>query len=246
MSEPERVRVIVVAGWPVVAAGIQQLLEPEEHVEVVGAYASLHEAIAGCERGDVVVVDPDCEQVSLRAVLVLAHAGKGRVLVFAAPGDDALHRRAIEMGASGVVSKDEAASVLARAIQRVHAGELWLDRGRTAAALSLARRRSRDPEAVKIESLTRREREIVGLVSQGLRNASIADRLSISEATVRNHLTSILSKLELSNRFDLAVYAFRHDLVTEPESVPLNGRPAGRPVPGHVHEPVAARLAAAR
>lgn len=66
---------------------------------------------------------------------------------------------------------------------------------------------------MKIGTLTKREREIVALLGQGLRNPAIAGRLFISEATVRNHLTSILSKLALFKRFELAVYAFRHGLV---------------------------------
>jgi DNA-binding CsgD family transcriptional regulator len=74
-------------------------------------------------------------------------------------------------------------------------------------------RRRDEPEAPKIRSLTKREREIVLLIGEGLRNVAIANQLFISEATVRNHLTSILSKLELSDRFELAVYAFRHGLV---------------------------------
>ena len=78
-------------------------------------------------------------------------------------------------------------------------------------------REPKDRELVKIESLTRREREIVALVTEGLRNKQIAERLFISEATVRNHLTSILDKLELGDRFDLAVYAFRRGMVSYPQ-----------------------------
>jgi len=240
MSVSERVRVAVVARWPVVAAGIRELLGPHEDLEVIAAFESLGEAIAGCGRSDVVLLDPDSEEISLRAVPALAQAGSGRILVFTAAADAAVHTRAIELGASGVVSKEEAAPALARAIVKVHAGELWLARTRAGVALSIARRRDRDPEAFKIESLTRREREIVGLVGEGLRNRSIAERLFISEATVRNHLTSILSKLDLSDRFDLAVYAFRHDLVPELQVVPRNGVGLFLP-PAHQPMPAAAR-----
>lgn len=226
----------VLAVWPVVAAGIRRLLEHHENLEVVGDYASLEDALAACDRSDVVLIDTDCEEISLRAVPALAHACKSRILVFTSATDAAVHTRAIELGAAGVVTKTEAATVVVRAILKVHAGELWLDRSRAAAVLSRAMRRGKDPEALKIESLTRREREIVALVGEGLRNAAVAERLFISEATVRNHLTSILSKLELSDRFDLAVYAFRHDLVPALDVLHREG------VAGHQPGPVRPRL----
>ena len=129
----------------------------------------------------------------------------------------------IELGATGLVLKNERPEVLMKAIRKVHGGEVWLDRTITARVLArIARRRhTQDAEAEKIASLTRREHEIIALVGEGLKNGAIADRLFVSEATVRNHLTSILSKLGLSDRFELAVYAFRHGF---PLPEPLNRR----------------------
>ena len=97
----------------------------------------------------------------------------------------------------------------------MHAGEIWLDRANTAEVLVRVarRRRTEDLEGAKIATLTRREHEIIALVGEGLKNRLIAVRLFISEATVRNHLTSILDKLGLSDRFELAVYAYRVGLV---------------------------------
>jgi two-component system nitrate/nitrite response regulator NarL len=143
-----------------------------------------------------------------------------RTLVLTMSNDSNMHARAIELGAMGVVTLDQPAEVLIKAIQKVDAGELWLDRARTAGVVTrLARGRgSDDPDRTRIDALTRREREIVGLVAEGMKNKQIADRLFISEATVRNHLTSILDKLELGNRFELAVYAFRRGLVSCPQT----------------------------
>jgi DNA-binding NarL/FixJ family response regulator len=73
---------------------------------------------------------------------------------------------------------------------------------------------STDPEALKIAALTAREREVVNLVGQGLKNQAIANRLYISEATVRHHLTSIFAKLGVINRLELTIYAYRHDLAS--------------------------------
>lgn len=145
-----------------------------------------------------------------------------RTLVLTVTEDVAMHARAIELGAMGIVTRDQPGEVLIKAIRKVDAGELWLDRTRTAGVISrLARGRNAredDPDRSKVAALTRREREIVDLVSEGLKNKQIADRLSISEATVRNHLTSVLDKLDLHDRFELAVFAFRHGLVACPQT----------------------------
>ncbi len=214
MTEEGRVRVMLVARFPVIRSGLRALIGQHTGFQVVGEAGTTTEAVelAGRERPDVVLLDPDSEDVSLHAVSAVNEACDCRILVFTAETDHRVYARAIELGGAGVVSKDQPAEVLLRAILKIHEGELWLDRARTASVLSHAIRRARDPEVLKIESLTRREREIVALVGEGLRNAAIAERLFISEATVRNHLTSILSKLALADRFDLAVYAFRHGL----------------------------------
>ncbi len=238
MSDSQQVRVVLLAQWPVVRAGLRRLLEHHEDVEVIAEYGATSEALAARDRCDVIVVDTDCEEIALRAVSALAAASESRILVFTSAADPRVSTRAIELGAAGVVSKDASASIVVRAVLKVHAGELWLDRAQTAAVLSRAMRRGRDPETLKIASLTKREREIVGLVGEGLRNSAIAERLFISEATVRNHLTSVLSKLELSDRFDLAVYAFRHELIPAPDGLPprvivpaAGDRRPARPVP---------------
>jgi two-component system, NarL family, nitrate/nitrite response regulator NarL len=220
MLDRERVRVILLARYPVVRAGLWRLLQDDQGIQIVGEAACLRDgvALAECQPAEIVVIDPDSDEVSLRAVAAVAEVCTDRILVFTSETDARVYGRAIELGASGVVSKDQPPDLLIRAISKVHAGELWLDRAKTASVLSHAMRRGRDPEVVKIESLTKREREIVAKVGEGLRNSAIAEQLFISEATVRNHLTSILSKLSLSDRFELAVYAFRHDLVTVPDA----------------------------
>ena len=137
-----------------------------------------------------------------------------RAIVLACLTDVADYSEAVELGAMGIVSCEEPGAVLLKAIRKVHAGELWLDRARTAGVVTrLTRGLSyKDPDTVKIASLTPRQREIVVLVAEGLTNKQLAERLFITEATARNHMTAILDKLELSDKFQLAVYAFRHGL----------------------------------
>jgi DNA-binding NarL/FixJ family response regulator len=122
----------------------------------------------------------------------------------------------------GMVKKEKAAEVLIAAIERVNDGEAWLDPSLMAGVLSEVTRAGKaaktDPEAEKIASLTKREREVIVLIGEGIKNKEIAGRLFISETTVRHHLTSIYDKLEVADRVELLIYAFRHGLANPPAS----------------------------
>jgi DNA-binding NarL/FixJ family response regulator len=207
------IRLGVLAAQPVVRAGLTQLFRSTNLI-ITAEASNVDEAVSLMTHNppDVVIVDPDSDDVTLHAITSLNEAGIARVLVFTAVADPKVHQHAFELGALGVVLKEQPLETLVRAINTLHAGEAWLERVQAANLLSAIRRR-RDPEDAKIDTLTKREREVIALVGHGLNSATIADHLFISEATVRNHLTSILGKLELANRYELAVYAFRHRLV---------------------------------
>ncbi len=141
-------------------------------------------------------------------------------IVFTSPHVVEIQEEAVRAGARGIVIKDQAVDILIKAIQKVHEGELWLNRKMTAKLVDdLSRPNAgthRDPDAAKIATLTAREKEIIAIACQGLRNREVAKRLFISEVTVRHHLTSIYSKLGLTDRFELALYAFRRGLAEPP------------------------------
>jgi DNA-binding NarL/FixJ family response regulator len=127
----------------------------------------------------------------------------------------------VDFGARGVVRTDETATVLYHAIRTVHAGQLWVDRSTLTRLVHRDSSPRADVETSKVRSLTGREREVLRLVTEGLSNTHIAERLFISAATVRNHVSSILSKLELTDRFHLTVYAFRRGLVLCPPTADM-------------------------
>jgi DNA-binding NarL/FixJ family response regulator len=106
-----------------------------------------------------------------------------------------------------------------KAIEKVHAGEIWIERSMVARLLTttdIARRSLMvDPETDHILQLSDREREVIQLIGRGLKNQQIAIQLCISESTVRHHLTSIYSKLEVSDRLELLVFAHRKGLAKE-------------------------------
>jgi two-component system, NarL family, nitrate/nitrite response regulator NarL len=218
LSQP--IRVVIVDDHVVVRTGLRMLIESQPGIIVVGEAGNGAEALAvvGRTQPDIIVLDLDLGGESgldyfpgLRTA-----ASTARVLVLTGVRDPELHRRAVRLGSMGLVRKEEAAEVLLQAIKKVHAGEVWLEPAMIASVLGemTGTRASQllDPEAAKIASLTEREREVVTLMGQGLRNKQIAERLGISETTVRHHLTSIFAKLGVTDRLELVIYIYRNGL----------------------------------
>ena len=220
----DTITVVVAEGHNLVREAFRSLLHTIGGFEMVGEASGAQDVLdlISTHRPDVVLLMID--GASEREFALLHRlpdiAERTSVLVVTGDSDSALHAHAIELGAMGVVMKDQSAQVLANALRKVCAGEIWLDHVRTTGVLNRLTRRyvDEDPDVAKVESLTPRERQIVGLITEGLTNKELADRLFISEATARNHLTSILDKLDLVDRFQLTVYAFRRGLVLCPQT----------------------------
>jgi two-component system, NarL family, nitrate/nitrite response regulator NarL len=218
LSQP--IRVVIVDDHTVVRTGLRMLIESRPGIIVVGEAGNGAEALAVVARTqpDVIVLDLDLGGESGLDCLpaLRTAASTARLLVLTGLRDPELHRRAVRLGSMGLVRKEEAAEVLLQAIEKVHGGEVWLEPAMIASVLGemTGTRASQplDPEAAKIASLTEREREVVTLMGQGLRNRQIAERLGISETTVRHHLTSIFAKLEVTDRLELVIYTYRHGL----------------------------------
>jgi two-component system nitrate/nitrite response regulator NarL len=217
----ENICVGIIEDHGIVRAGIRMLIEQDEGIEVLCESPSASGALrlAREHRLDVILLD-----LSLRSEngidfipQLIRDFSPARVLVLTANEDVHQHLRAVEAGARGVVLKEQAPEVLVKALHAVKSGSSWLGNALSVAAidkLSRAREahKDRDLEADKIATLTAREREVIGIVARGANGARIAKELKISEATVRHHITSILSKLELTNKLELAVYAIHHSL----------------------------------
>ena len=190
-------------------------------MKVTGVAGNRDEALdaAASTQPDVIILDivlGDEDGLSFLPELRQA-ARNTRVLVLTGLRSSESQRQAMRAGAMGVVLKDHAAEVLIKAIEKVHSGEVWLDRLTTGRVLQeINEEKQVDPEREKIDTLTERERQVVGLVGEGLKNKQIAARLFISETTVTHHLSSVFSKLEVSDRLELVVYAFRHGLAKLP------------------------------
>src|SRR5262249_55445781 len=133
--------------------------------------------------------------------------------------DSEIHLKAVRLGAMGIVMKTDPSNLLFKAIRKVHSGEAWLNRSIMAAVImGIHDNRPEKPrtETKKVASLTERELEVIASVGEGLKNKQIGERLFISEATVRHHLTSIFEKLEVADRLELMIYAYQHGLAKIP------------------------------
>jgi len=219
-----QVEIVLVDSRVLLRRALAHLLAAQPGLLVTGEAGDVGEALAALERlkPHVVVVNLDCPVFRAESALsdVVAQAPKPCVLAITSLADRQLQAATIAAGAAGLVYAQQPPEVLFKAIRKVHAGELWLARFETASLVrNMVRTRFEDArEAAKIALLTRREHEVINCIAEGLRNRRIAERLSISEATVRNHVSSILEKLELSDRLELVLYAFSHGLARAPQS----------------------------
>jgi DNA-binding NarL/FixJ family response regulator len=200
------------------------LLETRPGWRVVGEAASQKEAVAIAtrEQPDVILLDLVVGNDSAIELLpkLLSAAPRTRILMLTGIHDPALHQQAIRSGAMGLVLKEHAADVLIKAVEKVATGEVWLDRSTITTVIREMAHVDEHNGTLHhlrvIESLTQREREVIALLGEGLKNKQVAERLHVSEATVRHYLTSIFNKLGVHDRLGLIMYAYRYGLAKPP------------------------------
>ena len=211
------IRVMLVDGQPIVLLGLETLIDGERPtMEVVGKTVNSDEArrMARELQPDIILLglrlDGGDGTQLIRDFVKHVHA---RVLIFTGIRDHAKEDRAVINGAHGLVRKEESNQTLLTAIQKVHAGELWLDRGTTSRIFSEfvngAGSTPVDSAQTIIESLTRKERKIIAAFASmpGAKNKKVAETLFISDHTLRNNLTAIFAKLKISSRCGLCEFA---------------------------------------
>jgi DNA-binding NarL/FixJ family response regulator len=213
---------MIVDDHAVIRAGLRMLIEQDTTMKVVAMAGNSAEAfeLAASERPDIIILDLVLGEEDGLVLLPALHekSPKSRVLILTGVLNSDAHRAAVRKGAVGIVLKEHAAELLLKAIKKVYEGEVWIDRTMMGMMIQeFSRPAHGNPEAEKIEALTGREREVIALVGEGLKNRQIAERLFISETTVTHHLSSAFSKLDVSDRLELIIYAFRHGLAKLPK-----------------------------
>jgi NarL family two-component system response regulator LiaR len=210
----ESIRVLIVDDHAIVREGQRALIDTEPGMAVVGEAKDGFEAVemAASLQPDVILLDLHMPRKDGIAAIeeIKAEDREARILVLTSFAEDERVYAAIRAGAMGYLLKDSSPQEILASIRDVYRGEMSM-RPSIAAKLMRELQRSSDLSPTD-EPLTAREVEILKLVAQGLPNQEIADRLVISERTVRTHVTHILSKLHLANRTQAALYALREGL----------------------------------
>jgi NarL family two-component system response regulator LiaR len=210
------IRVLVVDDHPVVRRGIKSLLAEEEDIEVVGEAVNGKDALKQVEKlhPDVILMDLVMPEMNgVEAIQrITATQPEVRILVMTSFAADDKVFPSIKAGALGYLLKDSDPEDLVRMIHQVYRGELSIHP--TIARKVIQELNRPAEEALAPDPLTAREIEILQLLAQGVENKEIARRLVVREATVRTHVSNILSKLHLANRVQVTLYALRKGLST--------------------------------
>jgi DNA-binding NarL/FixJ family response regulator len=225
MDQDKRIQIVLLDYHELFRQGLRALLADQSHIEIVGEAGDCKTALAIVTelKPAIVLLDLNLDSELNTEVIpdLLAKAPGTRIILLTGIDDPDVLQLSVQMGVMGILQKSIHKRILVKAIEKVRAGEVWIDRTMMANVLDrLARQKAEEPpneEQELIETISERELEVIALVGEGLKNKQIAERLSISETTVRHHLTSVYSKLEVSDRLELAIFAYRNDLATMPE-----------------------------
>lgn len=220
MSEKkEAIRILIADDHPIVRDGLRRLLETEPDFSVVGQAADGREAVKLVREltPDVLLLDLSMPRLPGLEVLreLSESAAAVRTILLAAAIEKEQIIEALQMGARGVVLKESATQLLFKSIRTVMAGQYWVGREKVsdlvAALRGLVASGGEKPD--KNFGLTRRELEIVSTIVAGYTNRDIAQKFSLSEDTVKHHLTHIFDKLGVSSRLELAMFAVNHRII---------------------------------
>ncbi len=210
------VRILIADDHSVVRAGLRALLERQGNFRVVAEAGTGEEAIQKAQetQPDIAVLDirmPGLSGIeSCRQIVKLVPSC--RVIMLTSYAEDELLMAAIQAGASGYALKRIGDNELIQAVERISRGEGMLDPAMTASVFAEVRKANQAQHAAAFAELTPQEMAVLSLVSEGLTNRQIAVRLYLGEGTVRNYVSSVLSKIGASNRAEAAAFAVKHNI----------------------------------
>ena len=208
MPQANLIRILIVDDHPVVRAGLTSMLGTQAQLSIIGSSPSGEAAMVILQQSDVDVVLLDLRMPGMSGVetlLAIKRAGyRARVIILTSFETDEDIYRAVQAGAQGYLLKDTSLKEMVEAIQTVHSAKRYIPR-------EIA---SRLAERMMRSDLTPRELEILKMLSKGLTNKQIGHALGISDNTVKNHVNSIIEKLEVSDRTEAATTAIQRGLIT--------------------------------
>lgn len=217
-----RIRVLILSPYRIIQESLQILIEESRGMAVAGAFNLANMSIdadtfKSVETLVIYLTDESSDYIEAIPgfLSVAAHL---RIVVVTAEKNSVDQMRAVELGAVGIVNKEQNSRILLEAIRQTNSGETWIRQ-----SLLTVPRRNRNLKSafcknwdvVSASSLTVREKEVVQMIGRGLKNKEIANRLFIKESTVRHHLSAIFGKLGVADRLNLVIYAHRHKLIKD-------------------------------
>ena len=223
------IRVLIADGQPVVLEGLRYVLSQYSTIQVVGEAADGVEILEKAIHlePDIILLDFKLPRMDGLTVLrnIRDRALRAKVIMFASSDSKDDFVEAMKLGCSGILLKENPTSLIEKSIQRVQAGEIWLDSNTTAAVIrhfaspkdfpaahTSSTSGSNNKSSRERAQLSQREREIIILIAQGYKNKEIAEKMFITEQTVKNHLHNVFDKLGVSDRLELALYAIHNSL----------------------------------
>lgn len=208
------IRIAIAEDQPLIREALRARLSLEPDFEIVAEVRDGFEVLDMLPRAepDILLLDLNMPELDGLATLrrLPAYRLKTRTIVLTASEDKSKHIQAMRFGASGVVSKQTSTELLVKSIRKVFGGEIWLDRRTTAALIKRFTSSGRPPAQARPGNwVSGREVDILRLAGQGLKNREIAEKLLISEQTVRNYVHSLFRKLGFSERWELVRYVMQ-------------------------------------
>jgi DNA-binding NarL/FixJ family response regulator len=211
-SDTARVRVAVIEGQALFAKALCQVFATDAAIEVLGDAPNIKDFPVNGKTPDVIVIDLDGHPLDFSDTMRYCRqvAPNARVVALSLNGHAELLQRCLSAGADAYVLKDITPAELVRAVRAVARGETYVD---PRVAGSVLRRQTFSPKRPAISELSERETEIIRLIARGLSNKEIAGRLSVSEKTVKNHISRIFTKLGITARTQAAIHAMKAGLI---------------------------------
>jgi two-component system, NarL family, nitrate/nitrite response regulator NarL len=218
------IRVFIADAHPIVLEGLKGFLNQQPGLQVVGEACDGLEAVEKIAQTspDVILLDLKMPRVDGLTILrsVQTRSPGSKVILFTSTENKEDFVEAMKLGCCGILQKDASVSMIEKSIRKVHEGEIWLDSTTTAAVIRSFSAPTNDFSAPHVNGkvpreraqLSQREREIIILIAQGYKNKEIAEKMFITEQTVKNHLHNVFDKLGVSDRLELALYAIHNSL----------------------------------
>lgn len=210
-----KIKILIADDHSMVREGLKQLIELEDDIEVIAQAGDGQEAVEKIYEMNPDVVLLDINMPIMNGLEVLEKLKETKVdvnvLILTIHNEIEYLYRAVEIGVNGYVLKDSDSDVLIKAIRSIYKGESYIQPNM--ASLLFKKINGELDNQIKHSKLTKREVEVLKLITQGLLNKEIANQLCISEKTVKNHVSNIFKKIEVSDRTQAAVYAIKNNIV---------------------------------